>query len=134
MFRCFIAITALFTASLSGANASEIRHQFNNPAFGGFANNGTYFLSNAQAQQTHEQASARSSAQQNFSNTITNSLLNRVALNISDTILDAGDGDSGTFSIDDTHIAYSRSGSLITIVLTNAASGESTTIELPATP
>ncbi len=132
MKNALIFFAALLFAA--PAMASELRFQFTNPSFGGYPANGPYYLSEASAQNSHPAPTTGVNTQQSFSNTITNSLLNRVAENISDTIFAASDGGSGHFSIDDTTIDYSRTGGTITITLANGATGQSTQIELPATP
>jgi curli production assembly/transport component CsgF len=128
-----IATALLFIGTASLANASELRYTPTNPAFGGFPTNGSYFLQNAQAQNQHKETTDRNSSSQNFAQTITSSLLNRIAFNIADQIYGENAQDSGRFVIDDTLLEFNRVNNQVVVNITNSTTGEKTTIELPVT-
>ncbi len=128
-----IITVSLILGTASLANASELRHQFTNPAFGGFPANGAYFLQNAQAQNQHKEDTGRNTPSQNFAQTITSSLLNRIAFNIADQIYGENAKDSGRFVIDDTLLEFNRVNNQVIVNITNSTTGEKTTIELPVT-
>lgn len=133
MKHALILTAFLLSGTASLANASELRHQFTNPSFGGFPANGTYYLQNAAAQNQHKEESSRNSASQSFAQTITSSLLNRIAFNIADQIYGENAKDSGRFVIDDTLLEFNRVNDQIVVNITNSTTGETTKIELPVT-
>jgi len=130
-----IRILALSTALLiaMGAHAGELTYKPINPSFGGDPFNGTYLLSNAQAQNQYEDEDSRSNTDslQNFSRTVTSSLLNRLSFDIADAIFGEDAQDSGQFRVGDTQINFQRNGDVVTINIADALTGETTTVELP---
>lgn len=130
-------ISALAAATILSAamplHASEIRHQFINPSFGGNPLYGSYLLSNADRQNGHEEPTTDRSNGQSFSSTITSSLLNRIAFNIADQIYGENAQTSGRFVIDDTLLEFNRVNNQVVVEITNSTTGETTTIELPVT-
>jgi curli production assembly/transport component CsgF len=132
--KTFSAITALLLiGSASLANASELRYQPVNPNFGGFPSNGSMLLQSADVQNQHKPSKTSTNSQQNFAQTITNSLLNRIAFNIADQIYGENAQDSGRFVLNDTLLEFNRANGQIFVNITNSTTGEKTVLELPET-
>ena len=113
------------------ASADEIRYRFTNPAFGGNPFNGPYLLNNAQVQRKYKDPDANKSANEEFSENITRSILSRISREVSDQIIGENARESGHIEVDGTVIDFKRENGSVTIDVFDALSGDSTTIKVP---
>lgn len=115
------------------ALASPLVYRPVNPAFGGNPLNSTYLYQGAEIQNEHRESSSSSSlsATQRLSQTITSSLLNRIAAQISESILGENAQDSGTFNLGDATIDFVRGDGTVTVNITDLITGETTSVSIP---
>ncbi len=135
MFRIpigFIASAAMLCGAVLSAEASEIRYQPINPAFGGNPFNSQFLLGTADGQNDNEKPSKDFNSLDNFESIITSSLLSRISQDIADQILGENAKDSGKFAIGSTVLTFNRQGGIITINIVDNATGKKTTVQVPA--
>ncbi|MCG8427996.1 MAG: curli assembly protein CsgF [Chromatiales bacterium] len=119
---CFIAAAP----SLSGA--SELVYTPINPSFGGNPLNGSYLLSNAQAQNDHKDPDFEDRTQTSALDRLTSSLESRL---ISQLLADVGDGNSGFLATDDYTIQIDESpDGTLSVTITDLLTNETTQIEV----
>jgi len=127
-----VGLTLLVTSFVATAIGEELRYRPGNPLFGGNAINGSYLLGSATAQRHQEAPRRKRDSMEEFSNSIKTSLLSRISREIAEQILGEGARESGRFSIGDTSIDFRRQDGQIVVDISDAASGGSTTIEIPS--
>ncbi len=128
-----IPFFALMLSLAAGSvSAGELRYAPINPSFGGSSFNSSHLLATADAQNNNEKPIEPTDPLENFSRTITSSLLNRVAFEISDRIFGEEAQNSGQFLLGDTVIDFERVGDTVVVDITDGVTGGKTTIEVPA--
>ena len=121
------------------AVASQLVYTPINPSFGGNPFNGPYILGQASAnnykflqnKSAQSQQSGPNAAQQ-FQQQITSALLSQVATQVSQQILGTNANKSGTFNFNGEIVQFNRAGGQVNIAITDAATGGTTTIQIPA--
>lgn len=123
------ALASLVFVSL--AFADEIRYKPVNPSFGGDSLNGSFLLGQASAQKRFSPHINRPSAVEQFSETISRTLLSKVAHQISETILGENASNSGSFTVGDTAVDFKKEGQEVVINVVDSATGNKTVVKLP---
>ncbi|PLY16495.1 MAG: curli production assembly protein CsgF [Sedimenticola sp.] len=119
----WMAATLPFTT-----NSSELVYQPINPSFGGSALNGSYLLSNAQAQNNIENPDLDGYTRPTALDRLTSSLESRL---ISQLLADVGDGNSGYLSTDDYIIQIDEgSDGTLSVIITDLLTNDTTQIEV----
>lgn len=118
-------------ASMSAAQASELRYRPINPSFGGDSFNSSHLIGLAQAQNDHEAPEEENNPLDNFERTITSSLINRISFQIADQILGENAQESGQFTLGDSVISFQRNGNVVSVTLVDGITGQTTTLEVP---
>ena len=126
---CLMMITL---AVACGASASEVRYKPVNPSFGGSSFNSSHLLAIADANNHYKEPQKDYNSVDNFSRTITNSLLSRISSEIADQIYGENAQDSGNFTIGDTRIDFNRSNGQVLVNINDLGTGATTTVEIPA--
>ena len=128
---CCFVIVVLFSGI---SQASEIRYKPVNPSFGGNPFNSSYLLGTAEVQKQFD-APARerelADPLENFSNTLSRSLVTRLSRDITEAILGENAQDSGRFVVDGMLLNFERIDDMVSIVIQDP-NGNQTQIELPA--
>lgn len=127
-----VCFGSLLWAFISDAQAGELRYTPINPSFGGNSFYSSHLLATAEAQNDNEEPRTPTDPLENFQRTITSSLLNRVAFQISEQIFGEDAQDAGQFLLGDTLIEFERSGDVVVVGITDGLTGSTTTIEVPA--
>lgn len=127
-----LACSVFTTALAATASASELRYKPINPSFGGDSFNGSYLLSVADANNHYKEPREDYNSLDNFSRTITSSLLSRISTEIADAIYGENAQDTGSFLVGDTRIDFNRDGGQIIVNINDLLSGASTKVEIPA--
>lgn len=128
----FASVLAVLAAVAAPTYASEMRYAPVNPGFGGNPFNGTYLLGTADGQNDNVKPTKPRNSIEDFSRSITSSLLSRISSEITDRILGENAQDSGHFTIGDLQLDFVRNGDIVTIDINDNATGQQTTIEVPA--
>jgi len=132
--------SAVLLLSANVASASELQYTPVNPNFGGSPFNGSWLLQQDAANNsrylTNPATTAAANADtpttaQQFQTTVTNALLAEVAQQVATDILGGNGQPSGSYDLGGEIINYTESGGEITVNLTNAGSGGTTTIQIP---
>lgn len=143
MRRLRIAITILLTLTAVRSGATELIYTPVNPSFGGSPLNGAWLLNNAQVQNQYEEdpdaASAdpfaEKTALEQFNEQLERSILNRISMALSSSVVDAnGNLIPGTVSTTDfiIDIVDNLDGTL-TITTTDKNTGQSTSFIVSST-
>ncbi|WP_193161579.1 curli assembly protein CsgF [Microbulbifer hainanensis] len=109
------------------ASATELVYQPINPNFGGNPLNGSYLLSNAQAQDTHEDPNKpqdlyeQPSALSRFTDSLETRLLNQL-------LTDVGNGNSGELITDDFLVQIVDNDGVLTVLVTDRSTGDTSEI------
>lgn len=130
--RLIIALAAICLAP-GLAGASELTYQPVNPNFGGNPFNYQPLLNSA-IEQNHFQEPTTATTRDplaDFERSLQSRLLSRLSSDIADAIFGEDAADQGSFTVGDTIIDFINDGSIVTVVLTDGATGGSTTIQLP---
>jgi len=133
---------AVFLTTAAVASASELTYTPVNPNFGGSPFNGSWlqqqdnmnndrFLTNPATAAAANSASAGESTAQQFQNTVTNALLAEVAQQVAQDILGQNAQSSGSFNLGGELINFNNANGEITINLTDATTGGTTTLQIP---
>lgn len=125
---CCTLIALLSTAT----HASELRYKPVNPSFGGSSFNSSHLFATADANNHYKEPRENYNSIENFSRTITNSLLSRISSEISEQIYGENAQDSGTFLIGDTKVDFNRQDGQIFVNINDLGTGATTTVEIPA--
>ncbi|MDM9628958.1 curli assembly protein CsgF [Rhizobium sp. S152] len=136
--RVLVTAFAAFSVSAYGSFAGALVYQPVNPAFGGSPLNGSWQLSQAQAQNQYTnsgKSSALSSALtpgQIFASQLTSQLYGSLANQITEALFGANAQQSGTYTLAGTTISFVRVGGEIQIAINDGTSV--TNITVPAAP
>jgi curli production assembly/transport component CsgF len=131
--RSLLILLPLVAASYS-AQASEMLYEPYNPSFGGSPLNGSYLLSSATTQRAYTAPVApKTSALDNFEETITRSILGRVSTQIAEAIYGEEAQDAGTFLVGDTRINFTRANGTVNVTIIDNLTGQQTDLTLPDT-
>ncbi len=136
--RVLVTAFAAFSASACGSFAGALVYQPVNPAFGGSPLNGSWMLSQAQAQNQYTnsgRSSGLSSALtpgQIFASQLTSQLYGSLANQITEALFGANAQQSGTYTLAGTTISFVRVGGEIQIAINDGTSV--TNITVPAAP
>lgn len=109
------------------ASATELIYEPVNPSFGGNPLNGNYLLSNAQAQDTHEDPNRpedlyeQPSALDRFTDSLETRLLNQL-------LTDVGNGNSGELVTDDFVVQIVDNDGVLTVLITDRNTGDKSEI------
>ena len=128
---CAAIMAASLSLSPPTAAASELVYQPVNPSFGGDSFNSSHLLGLAQAQNSKTEPEEATDPLANFERTITSSLLNRIAFQISDSIFGENASESGQFQLGDTILNFQRTGDQVRVTLVDGITGNTTTIDVP---
>ncbi len=133
-----IAFAVLVLSGQSLSFAGSLVYQPVNPSFGGSPLNGTWQLSQAQAQNQYTQSGRSSSfpsaptTGQLFANQLTSQLYASLANQITEALFGANAQQSGTYTLAGTTISFVRVGGEIQISINDGTSV--TNISVPAAP
>jgi len=120
--------------ALGPAEGSELRYTPVNPNFGGNPFNGQYLLNSATLQNQYlddDSGRRRRDPLADFTNTLQRRLLSSLASDITDAIFGEDAEDSGNITVGDTTIDWDRVGDQVVLLISDAATGNETQIELP---
>lgn len=134
MSKCksITVVSLLFLLGMASLpQASELTYKPRNPSFGGDSFNSSHLLGTANAQNSFEDESRLQNPLENFEQTITRSLLNRISLEIAEQILGENAAQAGQFVVGDTVLSFQQNNGTVTINIVDGLTGESTTIEVP---
>lgn len=131
-FKYFLAPILMLIATTANVMASEMRYTPVNPSFGGSPWNASYLSQSATEQRQFSAPLRETNRSQDFSRSITNSLLSRVSGKIADAIYGENAQDSGRFVLGDTVVDFQKSGTDVIINIKDNATGETTTVQVPA--
>lgn len=140
--RHLILLGSLLLALGWGASertwASELVHEFVNPAFGGNPLNGPFLLNSATLQNSFTEAGGSGSRQVpddllgDFEERLNRAILSRLSRELVEDIFGNPDEiTTGTFTIGDLNLEITDDGTLVTILITDLLTGDTTTIEIP---
>ena len=127
------AVCALLLVNGTAATASELVYTPINPSFGGNPFHGPWLLDSAQAQNKFEEEKMERDYLEEFEQMLTRRLFYRMASYIVDEAF-GGYGEEfqpGHYEIGNYHIDISTDGALITVVIVDIETGDSTTVEVP---
>jgi curli production assembly/transport component CsgF len=115
------------------ATASEMKHEFINPSFGGNPFNSSHLLGVANAINPYKDPTAVNSSDpaQQFLRTLQSRLLSAVASQITDLIFGESAQDAGLIKFGDQEIAFVRGADGVTLTITNNLDGSITEIVVP---
>lgn len=135
--RAALAAAALVGAlGVSGtASAQQLRFTFTDPSFGGnpFYSTQLQGVANAQNGYTNPKSTGSLTPAQIFANQLQSRLLSALSDQIVNLIFGANPQQSGTVSFGGQTITFSRGLTDVTLNITDAASGQTTTIVVPTT-
>jgi len=127
------AVCALLLANTNMAPASELVYTPINPSFGGHPLNAQWLLDQAQAQNKFTEEGWRRDPLEDFQDMLTRQILYRISRNVIDEAfgeygeaLQPGHYEVGSYTID-----ISTDGVVITVVITDIVTGNTTKIEVP---
>ena len=126
------AICAVLLANVNIAAASELVYTPINPSFGGNPFNAQWLLDSAMAQNKFEEEYKRDPTE-DFEERLVRQILSR----LSKSIIDEAFGEygepfaAGHYEIGNYHIDMSTDGLIITIVIVDIETGDTTTVEVP---
>lgn len=127
------AVCALLLGNANMARASELVYTPINPSFGGSPFNAQWLLDSAQAQNKFAEEGWRRDPLEDFQDMLTRQLLYRISRNVIDEAfgeygeaLQPGHYEVGNYTIDIT-----TDGVLITVVIIDIVTGNTTSIEVP---
>lgn len=133
-----LAALLMLTAGLSKLRAQGLVYHPNNPAFGGNTFNYQWLLSSAQAQDTHKDPTAKSSASlsglgslgnssslQSFSDNLQRQLLSRLSQNILSKQFGEDGLKEGSFTFGDMQVVITNAAEGVIIRITDGKGGES---------
>ena len=117
------------------AFAQQLRFQFTDPSFGGnpFYSTQLQGVANAQNGYTNPRATSSSTPAQIFANQLQSRLLSALSDQIVNLIFGANPQQSGTISFGGQTITFSRGLTDVTLNITDAGTGQTTTIVVPTT-
>lgn len=131
ILKASVAILFLMVASSVPANA-ELRWNPVNPWFGGNAYNGSWLLSQAQ---THRPAPAKAKKVEDpiadFQKSVQRQIMSRLAMRLVQGAFGDSELTQGTYVIGDFSVTVQQDDDGISVNLVNAATGTSTTVEIP---
>lgn len=130
------SVCVLLLAPVSVTLASELVWAPINPSFiGGNAYNAQWLMSSAQAQNKHIERTARSTPSRNLLEDFQHSLNRQILYRLSNKIVDAAFGaeglDSGYYDLGDYTIDVTVDIEGINVVITDTATGDITTVQVP---
>ena len=137
-----VAVATLVAGAVAGAlgvagtaSAQQLRFQFTDPSFGGnpFYSTQLQGVANAQNGYTNPRATSSSTPAQIFANQLQSRLLSALSDQIVNLIFGANPQQSGTISFGGQTIMFSRGLTDVTLNITDAATGQTTTIIVPTT-
>ncbi len=129
IFTSFIVIVS-FAIFLPGlAKSSELIFQFTNPSFGGNPLNGSFLLQQAQAQNKFKEK-----ADQSLLNQLTPMYQAQYLSKILEDAYEGKDIQEGRYIIGGLIVDVTKGTGKITMLVTDPATGQQTTFELPYTP
>lgn len=126
-----VAVCALCLASVNGAAASELVYTPINPSFGGSPLNGQWLLNSAQAQNRFTESLWQRDPLEDFQNMLTRQILYRMSRNIIDEAFGEDTLQPGHYEVGDYTIDITTDGQVVTVLITDTLTGNSTTIEVP---
>ena len=117
------------------ASAQQLRFQFTDPSFGGnpFYSTQLQGVASAQNGYTNPRATSSSTPAQIFANQLQSRLLSALSDQIVNLIFGANPQQSGTVSFGGQTITFSRGLTDVTLNITDAGTGQTTTIVVPTT-
>ena len=128
------AVCVLLLANANMAPASELVYEPINPSFGGSPFNAQWLLDSAQAQNRFEEERPERDYLEEFEEMLSR----RIFYRMSRYIIDEAFGEYGEeefqpghYEIGNYYIDITTDGALITVVISDKLSGESTTVEVP---
>jgi curli production assembly/transport component CsgF len=129
------ALPAALVLALAGspAYATELTHQMVNPAFGGNPLNGSWLLSNAQAQDNNKDPSTTNttSSLANMTSTLNSTILSILSQRIASKLLGDSGLPTGTTTVGDYTINVQDNITKLSVTVTQTSTGQKTTIEIP---
>jgi curli production assembly/transport component CsgF len=125
------ALALALTAS--EALATELTHHMVNPAFGGNPLNGSWMLSNAQAQDNNKDPSTTSSSSSldNMTSSLNSTILSILSQRIASKLLGDSGLPTGTTTVGDYTINVQDNITKLSVTVTQTSTGQKTTIEIP---
>lgn len=123
---------ALFLANATAAAASELVYTPINPSFGGNPFNGAWLLDSAMTQNKFEEEYER-----DLMEDFEERLISQILYRMSRSLIDEAFGEYGEtiqpghYEIGNYHIDISTDGVIITIVIVDIVTGDTTTVEVP---
>lgn len=127
-------IGVFFLLNINVAIATELVYTPINPSFGGSPLNGQWLLNSADAQNKfkEETTTSQTSTMQSFEDQLTRRILSQIAGKIVDMAFGEEDLQSGHYVVGDYIIDVdTTSGDAINVVITDPATGNTTTIVIP---
>ena len=126
------AVCALFLGNANIVAASELVYTPINPSFGGNPFNAQWLLDQAQAQNRFEEEWERDQLEE-FEDMLTRQIFYRMVRFITDEAFGEYDEElqPGHYEIGNYHIDVSTDGVVITVVIRDIVTGDTTTIEVP---
>jgi len=123
------ALCALFLANTNMAAASELVYEPINPSFGGHPLNAQWLLDSAQVQNRFEE---ETDLLEQFESILDRQVLYRVSRMIMDEAFGEEEGfRPGSYQIGDYVIDIGTDGVVITVVMTDTVTGDTTIVEVP---
>ncbi len=128
-----IALYCLGFSHLGPSEASDLRHQFINPNFGGPSFNAQPLMNSAVLQNDFEGSQEdEASALEDFQNRLDRAILNRLSREIvAKAFGEDSDLTAGTFSTGNFEIEITEDVDGVTIGVVDAVTGDTTTVEVP---
>lgn len=133
---CRAAVAAgLFIACTTAASAQDMTYTPINPSFGGNPFNSAHLLGIANAQNNFKDPNSPTSGSQAdiFARQLQSRLLSALSNNIVDAIFGPDAQNSGTVDFGGQTIAWTRELDQVIVTITDDATGETTTINVPTT-
>jgi curli production assembly/transport component CsgF len=127
-----VAVFALLLANANMAGGSELVYTPINPSFGGNPFNGPWLLDSAQAQNKFEEEYERD-LMEDFEERLVRQLLYRLSRSVIDEAFgEYGEPfEPGHYEIGNYHIDITTDGLIITVVIVDIETGDTTTVEVP---
>ncbi|MDD2943210.1 MAG: curli assembly protein CsgF [bacterium] len=127
-----LLLASVFPGFVSSVSADELTYKPINPSFGGNPFNGSYLMSTASEQKGFKAPEKKRNPVDEFSETVTSSLLSRISRDVAEQILGENAQESGSFTLGETVLNFHRENGEVVINVQDAANGGATTIKLPA--